>query len=669
VCGDEGGRLNRIFRLDGTYTGVSYGDPQFEFNQEGINLYDTGGGQGYLLVSDQYTDGQPNEFEVFDRVTLAALGNFESPSGAIVTRNTDGATLEQRPFPGFPNGAFFAVNDDENAHCYDWTDIAQAMGLEIAALERPFEVEAPPSALPTRRAIWFHDGSWWAAIRARSGLSISRFEDGNFAAMTEIGPDVDAVALAAGEDLVLLMAAEEPSLRRYRYEPALRRYRATGQELAIQGASGPFVDLSLEGPPEGPLSRALAAWVAGGEARVGWSAAGISAWEPSSLSLGAASAASPRLVRLQGATGLFWASPDGFSFSYHADADPPEAWSPPEAIAGPEPTAVYAVMAPGGEVLACAAAPDGSGTLWSRAPDGTWSSAALSGQVRDPAMIVDGARSKVHLFHAVEISGHRVIQHREAGVADLAFGAPALAAGWPAVDQEALLCPSEIPAEAGDLVLASLGNDGLGQPCRIAIPVTPDSLPPITLQHSPPPGTSGIRQGSTLSFRLTDDRAGVDVSKLEILVGGVTVTPTVRGVPRNLLVTCRLPSGTGPTVAVTIRASDLAAPPHPMAPFEYELTLEPPEAPSFRRADANQDGEIDVSDAIKVLFVLFVDGVSAGCADALDANDDRQVDITDAIHLLGYLFLAGEDIPPPSLECGTDPTDDALGCEIPPICR
>src|SRR5687767_3855658 len=46
VCGDEGGRQNFIFRLDGSYTGVTYGDPQFEFNQEGINLYDTGGGDG-----------------------------------------------------------------------------------------------------------------------------------------------------------------------------------------------------------------------------------------------------------------------------------------------------------------------------------------------------------------------------------------------------------------------------------------------------------------------------------------------------------------------------------------------------------------------------------------------------------------------------------------------
>ena len=107
VCGDEGGKFNRVFRLDGTYAGITYGDPQFEYDQEGINIYDTRAGNGYLIVSDQYRSGRPNEFEVFDRSTLEPIGNFESPDdAALVTSNTDGAYLEQRAFKGFPEWSF-----------------------------------------------------------------------------------------------------------------------------------------------------------------------------------------------------------------------------------------------------------------------------------------------------------------------------------------------------------------------------------------------------------------------------------------------------------------------------------------------------------------------------------------------------------------------------------
>jgi hypothetical protein len=48
VCGDEApGRPEIIvYDLGGNYTGVNYGDPQFEYEQEGIALYETGGTRG-----------------------------------------------------------------------------------------------------------------------------------------------------------------------------------------------------------------------------------------------------------------------------------------------------------------------------------------------------------------------------------------------------------------------------------------------------------------------------------------------------------------------------------------------------------------------------------------------------------------------------------------------
>ena len=62
------------------------------------------------------------------------------------------------------------------------------------------------------------------------------------------------------------------------------------------------------------------------------------------------------------------------------------------------------------------------------------------------------------------------------------------------------------------------------------------------------------------------------------------------------------------------------------------------------------------------LEFLFSGGLIA-CENAADANDDGSMDIADAIALLGYLF-SGQPAPPvPFIECGLDPTDDPLACE------
>lgn len=83
----------------------------------------------------------------------------------------------------------------------------------------------------------------------------------------------------------------------------------------------------------------------------------------------------------------------------------------------------------------------------------------------------------------------------------------------------------------------------------------------------------------------------------------------------------------------------------------------------FRRADANADGERDISDAVFILLDLFVDGFSGACADAEDVNDDGQIDISDPIVLLYYLFRKGADLPAPGPELsGYDLSEDSLGC-------
>jgi len=68
-----------------------------------------------------------------------------------------------------------------------------------------------------------------------------------------------------------------------------------------------------------------------------------------------------------------------------------------------------------------------------------------------------------------------------------------------------------------------------------------------------------------------------------------------------------------------------------------------------------------VGDAVTVLSQVFLNA-PVKCADASDANDDGVINIADAIRLLGRLFADGPPLPPPYPEPGTDPTPDGLDC-------
>lgn len=84
---------------------------------------------------------------------------------------------------------------------------------------------------------------------------------------------------------------------------------------------------------------------------------------------------------------------------------------------------------------------------------------------------------------------------------------------------------------------------------------------------------------------------------------------------------------------------------------------------AFIRGDANDDGAVDVSDAVNVLSALFIPGTPPlVCADAGDVNDDGAADVSDAIYLLSHLFIPGSPPPPaPFPDDGPDPTIDSLG--------
>jgi mannan endo-1,4-beta-mannosidase len=79
----------------------------------------------------------------------------------------------------------------------------------------------------------------------------------------------------------------------------------------------------------------------------------------------------------------------------------------------------------------------------------------------------------------------------------------------------------------------------------------------------------------------------------------------------------------------------------------------------FRRADANCDGTVDVSDPVATLFRLFAGSASVCCLDAADSNDSGSVDLSDAIYTLRFTFSGGAAPPAPFPDCGPDPTGDS----------
>ena len=83
-------------------------------------------------------------------------------------------------------------------------------------------------------------------------------------------------------------------------------------------------------------------------------------------------------------------------------------------------------------------------------------------------------------------------------------------------------------------------------------------------------------------------------------------------------------------------------------------------SPRFVRGDVDGDGNLNITDASRILQALFLKG-SLGCKDAADTDDSGSVDLGDALHVLNYLFLSGPALA--SSDCQADLTEDSLDCE------
>ncbi|MGE4619706.1 MAG: dockerin type I domain-containing protein [Planctomycetota bacterium] len=87
-------------------------------------------------------------------------------------------------------------------------------------------------------------------------------------------------------------------------------------------------------------------------------------------------------------------------------------------------------------------------------------------------------------------------------------------------------------------------------------------------------------------------------------------------------------------------------------------------AVTFMRGDANDDGSLNLADAIFMINYFFGDGTAASCSAAADSNSDFTIDLGDVIYLINHQFLDGAPPASPWPGCGADPAGESgLGCD------
>ena len=120
----------KVYDLAGRFTGRVFGRETFKAQSEGIALKACADGSGWWIGTQQ--GKEHSVFHLFDRQSLAHVASFR---GGKVS-NTDGIWLDMAASTRFPQGALYAVHDDQGAVAFDWRDIARVLSLPACAVER-----------------------------------------------------------------------------------------------------------------------------------------------------------------------------------------------------------------------------------------------------------------------------------------------------------------------------------------------------------------------------------------------------------------------------------------------------------------------------------------------------------------------------------------------------
>lgn len=205
-------------------------------------------------------------------------------------------------------------------------------------------------------------------------------------------------------------------------------------------------------------------------------------------------------------------------------------------------------------------------------------------------------------------------------------------------------------------------SDVDGDGCSFVLAVLVDALPPFEGGVIP-----AIPQRQPLGK--------IEVTALE----GTECGETIEVVPQDRV------NGLGKVPVFNLISVDNL--PYPTSVRPLCITLG--RAPLFYRGDCNFTGRtrgfdpVELSDASSVISFLFYKSIfkfHPPCLDACDANDDGRIDLADAVAILSYLYVPGSPFPPapgPGITddglgsptpAGLDPTEDPLDCRVEGLC-
>lgn len=114
----------KVYTLEGRFSGTTFGRDAFKAQAEGVMLR-TCGKDGWWITTEQGKDR--SVFHLFDRHTLKHVGAFQGNTVA----NTDGIWLSTAASPRFPQGALYAVHDDQGVVAFDWASVARQLSLPL----------------------------------------------------------------------------------------------------------------------------------------------------------------------------------------------------------------------------------------------------------------------------------------------------------------------------------------------------------------------------------------------------------------------------------------------------------------------------------------------------------------------------------------------------------